>query len=182
MAGLITLSSIALCAALSQSSVNPKIVQLDGFEVVGIAVRTNNAKEAGPDGAIPKLWQRLMQEHVPDHIPNKAGPHLYAVYTDYASDANGDYTLVLGAKVGAAGDSKIPNGMVMSKIPAGQYAVFTSERGPVGKVVVETWKRIWSYYESPANGQRAYRADFEVYDQRAADPANAQVDIYVGVR
>ncbi len=179
---MIAITSVAFCAALNQSSMHPKIVQLDGFEVVGIAVRTNNAKEAGPDGAIPKLWQRLMQEHVLDHVPNKTDPDIYAVYTDYASDANGDYTLVLGAKVGAAGDSQIPSGMVRKEIPAGRYAVFTSERGPVAKVVVETWKRIWSYYESPANAKRAYRADFEVYDQRAADPANAQVDIYIGVR
>ncbi|MGB7554301.1 MAG: GyrI-like domain-containing protein [Candidatus Korobacteraceae bacterium] len=161
---------------------HPKIVQLDGFEVVGIAVRTNNAKEAEPDGAIPKLWQRFMQEHVLDRISHKTNPDIYAVYTDYASDANGDYTLVLGAKVGTAGNSQVPSGMVKKEIPAGQYAVFTSERGPVAKVVLERWQRIWSYYESPANGQRAYRADFEVYDQRAADPADAQVDIYIGAK
>jgi len=47
---------------------------------------------------------------------------------------------------------------------------------------VETWRQIWAYYQNPANGQRAYQADFEVYDQRAADTNNAQVDIYVGVR
>ena len=160
----------------------PRIVQLDGFEVVGIAVRTNNAEEAGPNGLIPKLWQRVMQERVLDHVLNKTDPNLYAVYTDYASDANGEYTLLIGARVGNAGDGSVPNGMVSEKVPSGQYAIFTSERGPVAKVVVETWKRIWSYYESPANGQRAYRADFEVYDERAADPTNAQVDICIGVK
>jgi predicted transcriptional regulator YdeE len=160
--------------------VHPKIVQLDGFEVIGIATRTNNAKEAGPDGAIPKLWQRVMQEHVIEHVPEKTGPTLYAVYADYASDANGDYTLVLGAKVGP--ETKAPAGMMTTTVPAGQYAVFTSERGPVARVVVETWMRIWAYYQSPANGQRAYHADFELYDQRAADPNNAQVDIYIGLK
>jgi predicted transcriptional regulator YdeE len=34
---------------------HPKIVQVDGFEVIGIAARTNNANEVEPDGAIPKL-------------------------------------------------------------------------------------------------------------------------------
>ena len=72
--------------------------------------------------------------------------------------------------------------MVSKSVPAGRYAVFTSERGPVAKVVVETWMQIWSYYESSANGERAYRADFELYDQRAADPHSAQVDIYIGVK
>lgn len=159
---------------------HPKIVQLDGFEVVGISARTNNATEAGPDGAIPKLWQRLMQEHVLDRVPDKADPNLYAVYTDYASDANGDYTLVFGAKVRP--ETNPPAGMTSKSVPAGRYAVFTSERGPVAKVVVETWKRIWAYYQLLANGHRAYRADFELYDQRAADPNNAQVEIYIGVK
>ncbi len=179
---LVTIITAVLCAALAETSLQPKTVQLESFEVVGIATRTNNAKEAGPQGAIPKLWQRFMQEHVLEHIPNKTNPDLYAVYTDYVSDANGDYTLVIGAKVGTVSDSLIPSGMVRTEIPAGQYAVFTCDRGPAAKVVVERWKRIWSYYESPGNGERAHRADFEVYDQRAADPNNAQVDIYIGLK
>ncbi len=156
--------------------------QLDAFKVAGIATRTNNAKEAGPDGTIPKLWQRLMQEHVLDNVPGKLDQSIYAVYTDYASDANGDYTLVLCAKVQSSPEIVVPKGMVMNTVPAGRYAVFTSERGPVARVVVETWKRIWAYYQSPDHGARAYRADFELYDDRAADPANAQVDIYIGLK
>ncbi|HEY5174078.1 MAG TPA: GyrI-like domain-containing protein [Terriglobales bacterium] len=159
---------------------HPKIVQLEGFEVVGITTRTNNANEGGPDGTIPKLWQRVMQERVLDRVSDKTDPNLYAVYSDYASDANGDYTLVLGAKVRP--ETKPTAGMISKSVPAGRYAVFTSERGPVAKVVVETWMRIWTYYELPANGQRAYRADFELYDERAADPNSAQVDIYIGVK
>ena len=31
------------------------------------------------------------------------------------------------------------------------------------------------------NKQRGYKADFEVYDQRAADPSNSILDIYVGM-
>jgi len=72
--------------------------------------------------------------------------------------------------------------MVVKTVPAGHYAVFTSPRGPAAKVVPQTWQQIWTYFQSPQNGQRAYQADFEVYDQRAADPNNVQVDIYVGVK
>jgi len=175
-------TTAALCVALAENSLQPKIVQLDAFEVIGISARTNNAKEAGPDGTIPKLWQRAMREHVLDSIPDKVDPSIYAVYTDYASDANGDYTLLIGAKVRPSADTLIAKDMVMKTIPAGRYAVFTSERGSVAQVVVETWKQIWDYYELPRNGQRAYRADFELYDGRSADPNNAQVDIYIGVK
>jgi predicted transcriptional regulator YdeE len=178
----VAIFTVLVCAALAKAAMQPEVIQLEGFEVVGIATRTNNAKESGPDGAIPRLWQRVMQEHFLDSIPGKLDQSIYAVYTGYASDANGDYTLVIGAKVRPSPDRLIPRGMVMKTVPAGRYAVFTSERGPVAQVVVETWKKIWAYYQSSDHGARAYRADFELYDQRAADPANAQVDIYIGVK
>ncbi len=178
--GLAATAGVVVCIALAEVTVNPRIVQLDAFEVMGIAIRTNNTKEASTDGAIPKLWQRVIQEHALDAVPVQVGQNIYGVYTDYASDANGDYTLLLGKKVKPG--ARTPDGLVAKTVPAGRYAVFTSDRGPVAKVVVETWKQIWSYYQSPANGQRAYRADFELYDQRAIDPNNAQVDIYIGVK
>jgi predicted transcriptional regulator YdeE len=172
---------IVVCAALAEVTVKPRIVDIESFEVMGIEVRTNNAKEAGAAGVIAKQWQRVIQEHALDGVPDRIEQDIYAVYTDYASDANGDYTFVLGAKFSASPDALVPKGMVVKTVPAGRYAVFTSELGPVANVVVETWKQIWSFYQSPANGHRAYRADFELYDQRAADPNNAQVDIYIGV-
>jgi predicted transcriptional regulator YdeE len=175
-------ATFAACAALADVTMKPKIAKLEEFEVIGIAVRTNNAKEAGPDGVIGKQWQRFMSDGLLVKIPNRADQDIYAVYTDYASDANGDYTFVIGAKVRPSRERKIPAGMIVTTIPAGNYAVFTSERGPVARVVIETWKHIWSYYQLRANGQRAYHADFELYDQRAADPNNAQVDIYIGVK
>jgi len=179
---ILTGGILTVLCALAEVTVKPNVVELDAFEVMGVEVRTNNAKEAGATSVIPKLWQRVIQEHVLDVVPNRIGQTIYAVYTDYASDANGDYTLVLGAKFKPAAGTPIPTGMVVKTVPAGRYAVFTSERGSVAKVVVETWKQIWSYFQSPASGQRAYRSDFELYDQRAADPTNAQVDIYIGVK
>jgi len=173
---------IFVCATVGEVTVKPRIVDMESFEVMGIEVRTNNAKEAGADGVIGKQWNRFMQEELTNRIPNRMDENVVAVYTDYASDANGDYSFVLGAKFRSAPETLVPKGMVVKTIPGGRYAVFTSERGPVAKVVVETWKQIWSYYQLPANGHRAYRADFEVYDQRAADPSNAQVEIYIGIK
>jgi len=150
-------------------------VSLDGFEVIGIAARTDNARETTARGIIGKQWQRFMQEGVLAQIDGKADSRILAVYTDYAGDKDGEYTFLLGAKV--APDSPIRTGMSSRRISAGRYAVFTSERGPVTKVVPETWGRIWA-----APLDRAYRADFEVYDECATDPQNAQVAIYVGLK
>jgi predicted transcriptional regulator YdeE len=158
----------------------PKVVEETGFTVIGISTRTSNAKEMSGTGAIPQQWDRFMKENLLGKIPNKSDSNILAVYTDYESDANGAYTFMIGARVSSAED--VPPGMVAKKVPAGKYAVFISEKGFVGKVVPETWSRIWAVPKSSPGGNRAYRADFEVYDQRAADPQNAEVDIYVGIR
>lgn len=113
-------------------------------------------------------------------IPNKFDHSIVAVYTDYTSDHNGDYTYVLGAKVSSS--ANVPEGMVAKKIPPGRYAVFTSEKGAAPKVVPELWMKINSLPKSAPGGDRTYRADFEIYDERAADPQNLQMDVYIGVR
>ena len=159
---------------------NPKVVEREAFTVVGIAARTSNAREMTADGIIGKQWGRLMQEGLPARIPNKADQNIVAAYTDYASDHDGDYTFVLGARVKS--DQAVPTGMVAKKIPAGKFAVFTSEKGAAAKVVPEEWMKINSLPRSAVGGDRAYRADYEIYDERAADPANAQVDVYVGIK
>jgi predicted transcriptional regulator YdeE len=158
----------------------PRVVEQSGFSVIGIAVRTSNAKEMTADGVIGKQWARLYQEGVLDKIANKADQSIIAMYTDYASDKNGEYTFLLGAKVNS--DANVPAGMVAKKIPAGKYAVFTTEKGPGPKVVPEAWMKINSLPQSAVGGDRAYHADFEVYDARATDPQNLQADIYVGIK
>ena len=167
-------------ASLGETGMNPKVVQQAAFTVVGIAVRTSNAKEMTADGVIGKQWGRFMMDGVLARIPNKADRSIVAVYTDYASDHNGEYTFLLGARV--TSDADVPAGMVAKKIPAGRYAVFTSDKGPAAKVVPEVWMRINSLPKSAVGGDRVYGADFEIYDERASDPQNSQVDVYVGIR
>jgi predicted transcriptional regulator YdeE len=159
---------------------NPRVSQVQGFAVVGITGRTNNAKEMTPAGIIGKLWGQLMQGNLLTKIPNRADENILAVYTDYASDKNGDYTFILGAKVSQ--DSEIPAGMVTAKVATGKYADFTSERGPANRVVPEIWQKINSLPRNVPGGDRAYQSDFEVYDQRARNPQDAIVDVFVGIR
>ena len=42
--------------------------------------------------------------------------------------------------------------------------------------------KIWATSKAQPGGDRLYKADFEVYDQRASDPQKTQMDIYIGVR
>ena len=94
---------------LKGEAMDPKVVEQDEFTVVGIAARTSNAKEMTADGVIGKQWGRLIGIFV-SKIPNKSDQSIVAVYTDYASDHNGDYTFLLGARV--TSDSDVPTGMV----------------------------------------------------------------------
>ena len=159
---------------------NPKIVEKAGFTVIGISARTSNAKEVSDEGVIGKMWARLFQEGVLAKVPNKADQNIVAVYTEYASDHNGEYTYVLGARVNS--DTEVPTGMVAKKIPGQKFAVFTSEKGPAQKVVPQVWMKINSLPQTAVGGDRNYKADFEIYDERASDPQNLQMDVYVGIK
>jgi predicted transcriptional regulator YdeE len=178
----ITLSAIVLTlvAGAGDMPSQPRIVNQKAFTVVGISARTSNAKEVSGQNVIAKQWERIAKDSVFGKIPNKADSGMVAVYLDYESDANGAYTLLLGARVSSVG--AVPAGMVAAQVPAGRYAVFTSKKGPLAKVVPETWARIWSTPKSVLGGDRAYRADFELYDVRGGDPQNGQVAIYVGIK
>jgi predicted transcriptional regulator YdeE len=175
---------IVALAAMAQSKgtpdMNPRVEEQAAFTMIGIAARTSNAKEMTADGSIGKLWTRLMQENLLESIPNRADGNIVAAYTDYASDKDGEYTFVLGARV-SNGD-KVPTGMTAKTVPAGKYAVFTSERGPAQQVVIATWMRIWKTPKDAPGGNRAYKTDFEVYDQRAQNPADTVMEIHVGIR
>jgi predicted transcriptional regulator YdeE len=165
---------------LSGGTFKPRIVEESAFSVIGIEARTNNAREMTPDGVIPKQWGRFFKESILEKIPNRTDADILAIYTDYASDRKGDYTFILGARVSDA--AVVPPGMVGKRILRARYAVLTTESGPVGKVVSEAWQEIWRLEDhSGLGGRRAYRTDFEVYDQRSRDPQNSQVDIYVGI-
>ena len=68
------------------------------------------------------------------------------------------------------------DGLYQHTIPAGKYAVFTSQ-GPFPTALVETWQWIWANFET----DRAYTADFEVYTPDF-NPADAKIDIYIALK
>lgn len=154
--------------------------ELEGFSVIGIEVRTSNKREASRGGAIPQQWERFFKEGMLERIPHRADRNILALYTDYASDRNGEYTYVLGAKVLDA--SAVPPGMVLKRVPKSRYTVFTTARGPAAKVVPEAWERIWRIEDAAGfEGHRAYKADFEVYGPECRNPQDCHVQIYVGI-
>lgn len=172
---------LVFAAMIMGEAAKPRVFHHGGFSIVGIEARTTNAKEMGADGIIGKQWQKFFQDGVLQKIPSKVDGNIYAVYSDYASDHNGEYSHTIGARI--PDGSPVPAGLVLKSIPAGNYAVLTSEKGAVAKVVPAAWQREWDLEQKQAlGGMRAYKADYELYDQRAADPANSQVDLYIGLK
>jgi predicted transcriptional regulator YdeE len=128
--------------------------------VDGLAVRTSNPDEAQPDRArIPALWQRFYDE---GHSAAVEGA-VYGVYSDYATDASGPYTLVVGG-AGDAGSPAPP--LVRVTIPAGRYLAFTST-GEVPAAVIAGWLAVWEYFTRPGAPRRSFTTDFELYDPSA---------------
>ena len=166
-------------AQQNQDAMKPKATDQSEFEVIGIEARTNNAQEATGNGVIPKQWQRLFMEGILNRIPDRSDQSITVVYAKYAGDWNGDYTYILGAKVKPG--TKAPEGMVAVTVPAGKYVEFESARGLGQEVVPEVWKRIWTYFQEPGNPARAYKSDFERYEE-PQDPSNVQAHVFIGVK
>jgi predicted transcriptional regulator YdeE len=152
------------------------VVERAGFVVIGLQVRTVNRDEADPATArIPGLWGRFMAGDVAGSLAGRKGEAVYAVYSDYESDHQGAYSLTVGHAVEPS--AAVPPGLARVEVPSGRYAVVTSERGPAARVVPQAWQRVWSASEQELGGRRAFRVDFEVYDERSRNPADAEVEL-----
>jgi predicted transcriptional regulator YdeE len=73
--------------------------------------------------------------------------------------------------------------MVLKHVPGGKYAVVPSDKGSGFQVVPAAWQRVWQMEDEKQLGSpRAYATDFEVYGERAQNPQDAQVDLYIGLK
>ena len=159
------------------------MTQLSEINLVGITCRTNNAHIFERDPSTNKIAatvQQYFHNGLPNKIFNRKKPGTtYCVYTDYESDFTGDYTYFIGEEVTSL--EELPEGFVTVTIPAQTYMKFTNEPGPMPDVCVDMWKKIWAMTPTTL-GERSYLADFEIYDERAADHQSVVLDIYIGTR
>lgn len=49
-------------------------------------------------------------------------------------------------------------------------------------VVFNVWMDIWKMTSEDFGSDRSFKVDFEVYDERAVDPASTLLDIYIGIQ
>ncbi len=151
------------------------------IQVIGIATRTHNVNERDPSTAkIGSLVQHYFSQNLSDKIPNRKKPgRTFIIYTEYESDFTGDYTCLIGEEVNSF--ESVPAEFNSLIIPSQTYTKITSESGPLPDIVIKTWQKIWSMTPQVLGGIRGYKADFEIYDERASDYKNAIVDVYIGI-
>ncbi|MBE1555841.1 GyrI-like domain-containing protein [Sporosarcina limicola] len=158
---------------------NPVMIEKAQFSIMGTSVRTTNANEMTANAKISGLWERFYGQKVAKEIANPVNPNvIYGLYSDYENGMNGEYSITLGLEVSSHNTPS--EGLVVKTVPASKYVVFTSEKGPFPDVVINLWQDIWAWSDK-ADVERTYTGDFEVYDERCADPREAQVDIYIAV-
>ncbi len=147
--------------------------KLEKFYVIGISVRTTNENgKAGID--IPELWNKFMLENLIEKIPNKIDNSIYCIYTEYEKDYTKPYTTILGCKVSSI--ENIPNEMVAKTFENENYRKFVAKGNILQGMVFGEWTKIWN-----TEIDRKYSADFEVYGEKAQNPENAEVDIYISL-
>ncbi|HCN51197.1 MAG TPA: AraC family transcriptional regulator [Chryseobacterium sp.] len=148
-------------------------MKIEPFKVIGIAVRTTNENnQAAQD--IPVLWEKLMNEGIVNAIPNKIDTTIYSLYTDYEKDHTKPYTTILGCKVENL--DHIPEGMVGKSFEGGNYIKFTAKGNLADNLVINEWIKIWNM-----DLGRIFTVDFETYGEKALNPSEAEVDIFIAV-
>jgi len=149
-------------------------VQIESFNVIGIAVRTTNENgQSGQD--IGQLWGKFMSEGIAEKIPNKMDANVFSIYTNYEKDHTKPYDTILGCKVSSL--EEIPDGMVGQSFEGGTYGKFVSKGDLTKGVVFGTWTEIWEQ-----DLDRVFTADFEIYGEKAQNPTDAEVDVLVAIK
>ena len=119
---------------------------IEQFRVKGPNVRTTNKAEMGSTGKIPGLWGQFYESH-----GNQTTP-IYGVYSDYESDANGEFTVTAGTKAINAQEESV-------FIKSGTYLIFPAN-GAMPAAIIDAWKAVWEHFSNSQPYVRAYETDF----------------------
>lgn len=148
-------------------------MNIQKFNIIGISIRTTNENEQSRKD-IPALWDKFISEGIAEKIPNKINHSIYSVYTDYEKDHTKPYTTILGCAVESL--DLIPEGMIGKVIETASYEKFTAKGNLNNGIVINEWIKIWN-----SDLNRSFTSDFEIYGEKAQNPENAEVDIFIAI-
>lgn len=149
-------------------------LELKSIRLIGLALPSKTTNENGQSMKdCGELWTRFEKEGVVSKIPNKLSDEVIAVYYDYEGDHTKPFSYFIGCKVPEG--ANVPENLDGLTIPAGNYQKITA-KGEMPGCIGNAWRKIWE-----SDIPRAFKADFEIYDERSRDWSNAEVDIYLSV-
>lgn len=151
------------------------ILQVDSFNLIGISVKTSNNDYDKLNADMGGLWNRFMSENIMGKIPGKISNDIYCLYTDYEGDYTLPYSAILGCRVENL--DNIPDNLVGKFVSGGKYTKSVAKGNIFQGIVYDAWKKIWTM-DTP----RSYSTDFEVYGEKAQNPENAEVEIFVAIK
>lgn len=142
----------------------PSLQYIESFTVKGFRTKTQNCDEFNEKTAkLPGLWQQFYRSDLATNAKR------LGVYSDYASDADGLYTVTAGVI-----SNENCNEFDSVTIQAGNYLVFESV-GPMPLAVIEAWRHIWAFFAKEKAYQRNFLSDFEEYC------GLDKVTVYIGI-
>jgi AraC family transcriptional regulator len=154
----------------------PRIVELDAFDVVGIADNFNTETKSG----IPQLWMKFGPRV--GEVSHSVGDVTYGIcFPGPPDDDRFEYM----AAIAVSDTSAIPDGMEVRTVPAQKYAVFTHKIGDkdLHNDLQGTLKYIWQEWLPDSGHAHAPGPDFELYDERFNPAENAGAfDIYIPIK
>ncbi|TGK17660.1 GyrI-like domain-containing protein [Leptospira kmetyi] len=137
--------------------------------LIGVGSRTKNADEMGADGKIPKVWGKFFQEVLPK-VQN-AGDSIYAVYSNYESDENGEYSYFIGIPSDEKGSFET------FQLPEGNYLELNTASGKSPDIVIQLWQEVWANQD--LKNKRAFAVDYEIYPMDFTATPETQVKLYL---
>jgi predicted transcriptional regulator YdeE len=151
------------------------IIHLQEIYLTGLALSTKTSNENGKSSIdCENLWHEFHKQKYADKIIDKLSDDIYGVYFDYDGDSTRPFNYFIGYKVSK--EAVLPPGLQSLIIPEGRFEKVTA-KGKMPGCVTEAWKQIW---ESPL--ERAYKFDFEIYDERSKNWEDAIVEVFVSIK
>jgi predicted transcriptional regulator YdeE len=146
------------------------VIHVNEKVIFGLVARTNNENEM--NSQLKKIAGLVQEFDASVSVNYRSGARVYTVYSDYETDSSGSYSVLVGT-------DKVESSTVALesvKIQEGNYLVF-SARGNVPNIVLETWSKIWSHFESEnCPHVRAYSTDFEFYKSQN------EIEIHIAIK
>ena len=149
-------------------------INIPEIKLTGIKLKHKTTNENGQSSIdCGSLWQKFENENYVERISDKSGDEIYAVYFEYEGDHTKPFSYFIGCKVKM--DAEVPQEMDQLIIPAGSYTKVVA-KGKMPDCVANAWRDIWS-----SIADRAYKYDFEIYDDRSKDWSNAEVELFISL-